>query len=316
VQKIYVELVFLDNFIINLLILLFTSLLTGTKKRWGRFAASAAIGGAYACAVFGADGLAVSIVTKTAVSLLMCFTAYYAKGEKSFWKNVCAFYIASFVFAGAMYAAAYCFDQPKSFGAAIVVKPAVRYILSGLAAGAALTGLFSRVRRRTAGREARTVSLTLHYKERRAELKCYIDTGNMLTEPLSGLDVIFVSAAAARSLFDRKTFELLTWSRKSEGAWGETCRGSPATGRLRLIPCETALGTGVFYGIEIDGIELKGEKQGAEAVVCIARGAVAYGCEAVIGCGLMDKLMKGAGHDKVSGEKNSGMDTSATGAGG
>lgn len=303
VQKIYVELVFLDNFIVNLLILFFTSMLTHTKKRWGRFAASAAIGGAYACAVFGMDGFAVSIALKTAVSMLMCFAAYYAKGEKSFWKNTCAFYIASFVFAGAIYAAAYCFDGPKSAGAVLVARPAVRYILAGLAAGAALAGLFSRVRRRTADRESRAVRLNVRYGTRQAELKAYVDTGNMLTEPLSGLKVIFITAVAAKALFDKETTDLLQ------------CRGAAVTDRLRIIPCETAMGAGVFYGVEVDGATLKGAADGAKAVVCIARGALAYGCEAVIGSGLMDELMKGARYDSLSGEKNSSVDTSSAGAG-
>lgn len=313
VQKIYVELVFLDNFIVNLLILLFTSLLTRTKRRWGRFAASAAIGGAYACAVFGAEGVAVSAAVKIAVSAVMCFAAYYAKGEKSFWKNVCAFYIASFVFAGAIYAAAYCFDQP-TFGAFIAVRPLVRYILAGLAAGAMLIGLFSRIRRRTLERESRVVGLTFYCGSRRALLKCYVDTGNLLTEPLSGLKVAFITASAAKTLFGRETAELLgaMAGKTGLGRSGKS-PGAPAS-RLRIIPCETALGTGVFYGIEIDGIALEGETEGKRAVVCVARGAIAYGCDAVIGGGLMDELLKGAKNDSLSGEKNSCVDTAAAGA--
>ena len=315
-QKIYVELVFLDNFIVNLLILLFTSLLTRTKRRWGRFAAAAAIGGAYACAVFGADGIEVSAAAKTAVSFIMCFAAYYAKGEKGFWKNTCAFYIASFVFAGAIYAAAYCFDQPKSFGAFLTVRSLVRYILAGLAAGAVLIGLFSRVRRRTLERESRTVGLTFYYGERRAPFKCYADTGNLLTEPLSGLKVVFITAAAAKTLFDPETAGLLSTMTGKTGSFGRSDKslGAPAAGRLRIIPCETALGTGVFYGIEIDGIALNGETEGQRAVVCVARGALAYGCDAVVGSGLMDELLKGAKNDSLSGEKNSCVDTAATGA--
>ncbi len=300
-QKIYIEIVFLENFIVDLLILFLASLLTGSKKRWGRFAASASMGGIYACAVFGASGFEVSFPAKAAVSALMCFTAYYAKNERSFWKNVCAFYITSFVFAGAIYGITYCFGASGSFGGAIAVRPPASYIIIGLGVGAAAAGIFSRVRKRTIERESKTVTINAVYKERAVPLKAFVDTGNMLTEPLSGLGVVFVSTAAAKELLGKDTLDLLN------------CRGSPLTEKMRIIPAMTAAGPGLFYGIEIDGVTLKGQKKEIKAVVCIARGSLAYGCAAVIGSGMIDELMKGAGHGKVFCEENSGMDIAAAG---
>lgn len=300
-QKIYIELVFLDNFIINLLILFLASSLTGSKLRWGRLAASAAIGGIYACAVFGANGPAVSFPAKAAVSAFMCFAAFFAKHEKNFWKNVCAFYITTFIFAGAIYGITYCFGEPETFGGAITVKPPAGYILIGLGAGIAAAGIFSRVRKRTVERESRAVMINVAYGERTAQLKAFVDTGNMLTEPISGLGVVFISADAANELFDKDTLDMLG------------CRGLRLTEKLRIIPVMTAAGAGIFYGIEIDGITLKGQGKGLRAVVCIARGSLAYGCGAVVGSGIIDKLMKGADNGKVFCEENSGMDFTAAG---
>jgi stage II sporulation protein GA (sporulation sigma-E factor processing peptidase) len=300
-QKIYIELIFLNNFVVNLLILLFASLITGSKKRWGRLAASAAIGGIYASAAVGASGFGISFLTKAAVSAIMCFIAYYIKNEKNFWKNVCAFYIITFVFAGAIYGITFCFGQPETLGGAIAVKPLVSNILIGLGAATVIICIFSRVRKRTLERESRTVTVNVTYGKRTAAIKAFVDTGNMLTEPISGLEVVFVSMAAGRELFDNDTIALLN------------CRGLRLTEKLRIIPVMTATGAGLFYGIEIDSITLRGQKQGIKAVVCIAKGSLAYGCEAVIGAGIIDKLMKGAGHDKVFCEENSGMDIAAVG---
>lgn len=300
-QKIYIEMVFLDNFIVNLLILLLSSMLTGTKKRWGRIAASAAIGGVYACAVFGANGFQTSFVIKTTVSAVMCLIAYYAKNEKHFWKNVCAFYITSFVFAGAIYGITFCLGQPETFGGAVAVKPLISYILIGLALGIIMISIFGRVHKRTIKRESGTAEVCISYGGHTAEVNAFIDTGNILTEPLSGLGVVFVSAAAGKEIFDKHTLDLLN------------CRGGPPTDRLRIIPCMTASGAGVFYGIEIDEIMLKGQQERVKAVVCIAKGTLAYGSEAVIGSSILDELMKGAGHDKVFCEKDSSMDTAAVG---
>lgn len=300
-QKIYTELVFLDNFIVNLLILFLASLLTGSKKRWARLAASASLGGIYACAAFGTSGFGGSFPAKAAVSAAMCFIAYYAKNERNFWKNVCAFYITSFVFAGAIYGITYCFGEPGIFGAAISVRPPVGCILTGLGSGIVTAGIFSRVRKRTIEREKRSIDVELTFGGRSAKLRAFVDTGNMLTEPMGGLGVALVSTAAAKELFDKDTLDLLG------------CRGSRPTEKLRIIPVMTAAGQGLLYGMEIDGIALEGRKEVIKAVVCVARGSLAYGCGAVIGSGIYDELMKGAGHDKVFCEESGGMDIAAAG---
>ncbi|MDD5018208.1 MAG: sigma-E processing peptidase SpoIIGA, partial [Eubacteriales bacterium] len=130
-QKVYIEFVFLDNFMINLLIVLFASRFTKAKVKWARFVCSAAVGGVYACVVFGAEGIAVSAGVKVAVSLLMCAVAYYTRHEKGFLKNTCAFYVTSFVFAGAIYACMFCFGEPATFGGALVVPLLLRAMLFG-----------------------------------------------------------------------------------------------------------------------------------------------------------------------------------------
>ena len=186
-EKVYIELVFLDNFVINLLIIFFASTLTKAKKKWGRFVLAAAVGGVYACAVFGINGFAISIVTKIAVSLAMCFSAYYAKGGKGFFKTVCAFYVVTFITAGAVYACMFGLGGSGTYGGAIVVTPAIRFILIGLAVSAALNRRFLHgYTGRMLARESLTVEMVLSYKARQARVKAFVDTGNMLTEPLFG----------------------------------------------------------------------------------------------------------------------------------
>ena len=300
-HKVYIELVFIDNFAVNMLIILVASVLTKTRKNWGRFALAAVVGGIYACVVFGTGGVGVSMPVKIAVSILMCFTAYYAKGEKGFWKNICAFYITSFVFAGAIYAVAFCSGSPYAFEGTLNIQPLIRYVLIGLLLGAILAGVFSRVHRRMAEREGRTVRMLLTCGQRRTSVKAYVDTGNMITEPLSGLGVVFVTESAAKSLFDRETINMMN------------CHGDTVTDRLRLVPCTTAAGTSVFYGIEIDSISMNGQINGIRAVVCIAKGTLADGCSAVVGSRIMDELMKGAQYDKITNPKDSRMDTGTAG---
>ena len=299
-QKVYIELVFLDNFIVNLLVVFFSSRITKAKITWGRYVCSAAVGGIYACVVFGTSGFAVSVAVKIAVSLGMCFVAFYRKYTKGFFKNVCAFYITSFVFAGAIYASMFCFGEPAVFGASIVVKPLLRYILIGIGLGALLISIIGRVRKRTQERERLSVEILLEYGERRVCAKAYMDSGNMAKEPLSGLGVVFVTKPVAEMLFDQDTIGLML------------CETDIPTDRLRIIRCTTAAGESVFFGIQIDRVSLKGEKAGIKAVVCIAKSTLAGGCDAIVGNMIIDKL-KGARNEEVFCAKDTGMDTGSAG---
>lgn len=290
VQKVYIELIFLENFIVDLLIIFFAALLTGSKIRIGKFSSAAAVGALYACIAAIQGGICFSVITKAAVSAAMCFIAFWGKYEKGFFKNSLAFYVSTFILAGTAYAVTFCF----SHGA----KPSEGYVLLGLCAGAAFIGIFSRVRKSTIRRERATEQIVLEYRGKKVTLKAFIDTGNMLTEPLSGLDVIPVSRPEAKALLG-KDIDL------TDGCPGER------TERLRAVPYATAAGEGVMLGIEIDKISLKGKKEGIRAVVCPMDRPLAGGCGALAGGALMDKLMEGAGYDKVAYRKGSCMDTGA-----
>lgn len=295
-KTVYIELIFLDNFMINWLIILIASTFTKAKKKWGRYACAAGVGGVYACVVFGTTGVAVSLLTKVAVSLLMCFIAYYSRSEKGFLKNTCAFYVTSFVFAGAIYAIMHSMGEAAVLGGAIVVRPLIRTILLGLGAGAVLIIGISRVHQRTLQREQHTEFLILSYEENEVRVKAFYDTGNMATEPLSGCGIVFVTNDTARALFDTDTLDLMKGN------------GEASTDRLRMIPCMTAAGQHIFFGIQIDSVRHKGQKDGVKAVVCIAQGTIADGCDAIIGSNIMDELKKGAHNEKISGKKNHDLD--------
>lgn len=302
-QKVYIELVFLDNFIVNLLIILLASRLTKTPVKWGRFSMAAALGGIYGCFAVGFSEWLEMFTVKVAVGFAMCLLAYWRRGERGLWKNVCAFWASSFVLAGAIYACMISFGEPASIGGAVVVRPPVRYILLGLFVGAALTDLLARVRRRVLKRESRTVMLTLALAERQTTVKAFVDSGNMVRDPLSKHSVIFLSHAAARELLDNKLYALTS---------GQI---STPTDRLRIIPCATAAGQGVFYGIELDNAALHGLPQGKRAVVCISKRPLPSGFGAIVGTELLDELKKGANNEEALGTKTDRLGDAAAGVG-
>jgi hypothetical protein len=223
---------------------------------------------------------------KTGVGLLMCIVAFYVRGGKNLIKNICAFYVTTFVFAGAVYAAAL---SPGG-----VATPLFRSILLGIGGGAVLIAILARIRQRTRLRVQNTVDVVLWYQGKQTSVRAYIDTGNLLTEPIRGIGVVFVTKAVAAAIFDDETMALLCGS------------GTISTERLRIIAGATASGRGIFYGIEIDRLSAKNANDGTPAVVCIANTTLTDGCSAIIGPPIMDKL-KGEQHENTLHTKDDRM---------
>lgn len=289
--KVYIELVFLDNFIVNLLIVLLASRFTKTQVKWPRFCAAAALGGVYGCIAVGFSGWLETVTMKIAAGFTMCLIAYLRRGERGFWKNTCAFWAASFVLAGAVYACMLSFGEPMAIGGAFAVKAPVRIILLGLFVGAVLTDLLARVKRCAAKREEKSAMLTLTLGDKQITVKAFADSGNLVRDPLSRLNVLFLSHAAARDLLGSELMELV--SRKTP----------KPTDRLRIVPCATAAGQRLFYGIEIDNAALQGSAKGVKVVVCLSQQPISGGFSAIAGTELLDELMKGATYEDAVGTK-------------
>ena len=86
-HKVYAELVFLDNFAVNLLVILLAAQLTGVRRRWGRYMLAAGMGGIYASVAFGMPLIAM-LPIRAAVGVVMGLTrsvraAYGARGAVS-----------------------------------------------------------------------------------------------------------------------------------------------------------------------------------------------------------------------------------------
>ena len=301
-HKIYVELVFLDNLLINLLVMLLAARLSSLKVRWGRFVMAAAVGGLYACAALWLGSAAASLPVKVAVALAMCFIGFWSRGERRFFAGTCAFWAVSFAMAGAIYAAMLSMGEPATIGGVIIVRSPVRAILAGLCAATVMIALIGHIRRKAQMRGQNSEKLCLFIDQRQKEVNAFVDTGNLACEPLSGIGVIFLSRDVAKGLLDAPLFAL---TQK---------RGDMQTDRLRIVPCETAAGQELFYGVQIDKAALTGRQSGISAVVCVAKRPLPGDCGAIVGSSMIDQLKKGAEKEDAIDSQDNSMDSAAASA--
>ena len=240
-KLVYVDSLFALSLLTDYLLCLAAGRLCGLTLRRGRYFLAAALGAAYAVAVFlpGLSFLALPVM-QLVFAGLMGLVAF--GGEERLFRCLAAFLALSATFGGMVWAVTL-----RRGGVDLGWLTAIF-----LACYAGLT-LFSRTRSRRA--EARTAQAALTLGTRRAAFRVLLDTGNCLTDPVTGARVLVASPGALAPLVP-ECAEMLTLPPVE---LAEACSRDPALrGRLRLLPCATVGGEGLLAALRPDAAEIDG----------------------------------------------------------
>ncbi len=234
---VYIDVLFAVNFLLNYILLRAAGFICRTRPPLWRTAVGAALGAAYAIAVFFPElGTLDSFIFKLLASLAVVCAAFpiYSVGELL--KLTGIFYGVSLVFGGLSFAAIFMTGSGAMLGA--VYSNGVMYLdlpLGALFLGAAsfyicvcaLSSAMRLYRRRGSRRK-----LMIELGGRRAMLTALADTGNILLEPISRAPVIVAELEALKELFDIPTRLSLSSDNLQESLGEITALGLKA----RLIP--------------------------------------------------------------------------------
>ena len=246
---VYADVLFLINFIINLILLKISSLFMKNSSTILRMSISSAIGAVYAVCMFFPDISFLYIFPfKLMISVIMIRLICPGARAIRIIKFTAVFYMVSFTFAGVLLALIYIgnissaanplvhngiFYFDISIGS-LLVASAVSYALIAVS-----TAVFKR--NKTLGIK----NLTIVLSDRICELAALSDTGNLLTDPISSFPVIIAEQNRLKSLFPRGV--------PSVESIGD-CEV-----KMRLIPysslgCESGMLTGFIPDeVQIDG---------------------------------------------------------------
>lgn len=196
--RVCAEALFALNWAIDTSLLACSARLCGERLRWGRLAASGALGGVYAVAAVlpGADFLRLAVVEACAAGLF-CLTAFGASGR--------LFRLTAFFFALAACFAGIVFAVTQTVGTGLMRLPGGGVYPVNAAGLLAVAGvllalcrlLFSGFAQHTR-REVR--ELTLSLCGRTLSLRALLDTGNTLKDPLTNEPVLVANWTAAQTL--------------------------------------------------------------------------------------------------------------------
>ncbi len=245
---IYADEVFIINLTVNYLVLLAAAKLCALPTNRRRIAFGAALGGVYA--VFA---LLVPFfmhpAAKASAGAIMTAAAF--GGHKRLLRITVTVFAVSAAFGGVIYALAIMNGMDTSRGGYVSVSFKVLIASFGICYLAV-----SLVYKRMARTNAEIVSLTVEYRGRQTVISALEDTGNSLTDPITGDPVIIVGRDCLSPLFDGYTERFLALSPE------EMVRKMSETGhRFRLI-AYSAVGveSGLMAAFRPDSVKSGGKK--------------------------------------------------------
>lgn len=107
-MTIYLDIVFVENLIMNYIILFATGIICKEKIKQMRIIISSIIGSIYSIAYYITEiTLYVTIIAKILLSIVMIYIAFGSRNTKKTFKSLVVFYLTSFAFGGCAFAILY-----------------------------------------------------------------------------------------------------------------------------------------------------------------------------------------------------------------
>lgn len=252
---IYADILLIINLAVDYLVLFGTARLSGTEFVRLKGLLAAVLGAVYSlCVIFPISDTALWI-SRIAVSAVMIFICFRKRRFTEFLWLLVIFYICSFVFSGFMLIIGIA-TQPEAF----MLKNGVVYfnlsaweIIIAACAAFAVTELLRRFFRR--GEAEGNCIARVYHGGKCAVINGFVDTGNSLTEPISGIPVAVCRLEDIGRIFDEEMlFAIKEKSLSTEHG-------------IRLVPCSTVSGSVLIPAIrpqrlvaEMNGAELEAEE--------------------------------------------------------
>lgn len=244
-MTIYGEFLFLENALSGAVILMLTGRLCG-YRRDGRSAFRVTAGsimcGAYAFILFVNMHWLVALLSKLAFSCAAVWLVFRPETRKSFLKTTAVFYIVSFLMGGITIAIMYMTGSPGMASNGSVYLYGINYlqIMTGIVI-TAVTGVWlaehlkEKVHKETVMMEAE-----IHIGGHCWQVKALIDTGNFLSDPVSGYPAAVISSSVGRQIL--------------------RSIGQESSKRCCLIPYRTIGKKGMMYGLRPDYVLAEGQE--------------------------------------------------------
>ena len=216
-MTIYLDVIFLENIVINYIILYVTGIISKAQIKQKRLIAGALIGAIYSVIYYLLKlKLYSSFIIKFLLSIVIIYVAFSSKNFKDLIKKILLFYLTSFVFGGAAIAIIYMVNSQNITiqNGVLVGSYTIKTVLIGIVV-AYFTVIFAfKVLKTKISKKDLICEIEITLNNKKIRTKALIDTGNMLKEPITNWPVIVMEHTL---LYDFLPKEILNHSEEILG---------------------------------------------------------------------------------------------------
>ena len=204
---IYIDIIFLENLIMNSIILYATGIILKAKLKMIRVIISSVIGGIYAIITY-VTGIQIYTlaILKVILAIIMVYIAFNPNNVKKMLKQVAIFYLTSFVFGGVTLYLIY-YIKPQE----ILIKNGIyvgEYILKVIMLGAIIAFVIIKISLKIIKTRinAKDIYCKIRFKlnEKSIETQAMIDTGNLAKEPITNIPVVIVESTLLEDVLPKQ----------------------------------------------------------------------------------------------------------------
>lgn len=202
-MKIYLDIVLLENFIMNYIILFSTAMISKSKINYLKIGIASLVAGLYSILNYiWKLGDLENLLIKFLISILIVLIGFDSLKLKIIIKQLILFYLVSFTFGGISFMLLFLINPSNIVfenGLLVGTYPVKVTIIGGIL-GFMIIAVVSYIIRDRLRTKSMLCDLEIFYKGKYQKLKTMIDTGNLLKEPISQTDVIIVEKNSLRGI--------------------------------------------------------------------------------------------------------------------
>lgn len=247
---IYLDVVFIENLLMNYIILFSVGLIQRNKIKSYKLIISSMLGALYVIISYlNIIPIYSNIIMKVLLSLLMIYLAFYPQNIKKMCKSLLLFYLVSFVIGGCAFALLYIISPQRIIfrnGVLVGTYPIKITLIAGLI-GFVIIQISFKLNKRLMKKSDLICKLEIKVYEKTICTNAFIDSGNSLKDPITKDPVVIIEKNIIQKIIDIEKIMK---------------KGGDDNIRIRLIPFKSiGKQNGVLIGIQSDYIKIIKENE-------------------------------------------------------
>ncbi len=267
-MTIYIDVVFLENLVMNSIILIASGIILKKKLKWIRILLASSLGAIYTIIGYiSVLEIYSNLVLKVILSILIIYIAFNPQTVKQLWKDVLIFYLTSFVFGGVAFALIYVVkpqDILMKNGLFLGTYPLKTVLLAAIVAFIILIAAFAIVKTKFSKKDM-FCEVEVELNNKKIKTRAMIDTGNLLKEPITNTPVIVLEHTLLYECVPKQILDNLESILGGELVKIPEEIRNEYISKLKLIPF-ASLGkqNGMLVGIKADSLKIIQDDQEKE----------------------------------------------------